>query len=390
MKRLLNLFLIGLLSAQGASLICYDPALEGIYQACAVKNGLNLTVFGTGFFRVNSLFPDFIVKLLSGAKICEPNRPVGKFFYTPNDEYYYAQEHYFEIIKLPQAWRISRSVRNVAVAVLDSGVQTDHPDLRQNLVLKAYNAYDDNEDVEDYDGHGTAVSGIIGAVGNNSRGIAGVAWQGRFLLTIKISHDQTVYLEPVVRAVNYILRNAKKFNIRVVNLSWGGYERSSILEQLIKKLLAANILVIAAAGNDAVDVRQHPLYPAAFKGVLSVASVAVDPEEGFIDLSDFSNYGNVSIAAPGTDVATTVPGSQYGAASGTSFAAPIVAGAAALYMSKHRGATAKQTFEALRISCTRMPELEDFVNSGCLLNVHKLLTTKPVKKRNGKKRGRRR
>lgn len=244
-----------------------------------------------------------------------------------------------------EAWSLATGDKRVTVAILDTGVDYFHPDLQPNIWTNpreiAGNGLDDDrngyvDDVHGYDfvsgdsdpmddnSHGTHVSGIIGAAGNNQRGIAGVCWEVGLMALKAFDETGNADVIQVVEAVRYAIENGAQ----IINASWGGFDRSRALEEIIAEAHQAGILVVAAAGNEKTDL---PFYPAAYPHVLAVG--ATDPTD---QRSPFSNYGAyVDVAAPGENIYSTIPNNQFGFISGTSMAAPYAAGLAALIKARY-------------------------------------------------------
>lgn len=213
----------------------------------------------------------------------------------------------------PQAF----DAAGVTVAILDTGVDVTHPDL-EGVVDGSFNARDGTADVTDDNGHGTHVAGIV-AAGHNSIGIDGAAPQVH-LLAVKVLDangvgDHSDIARGIVWAVDH--------GASVINLSLGGPETSTILAAAVEYAAAHDVVVVAAAGNGALDGNE-PSYPAALDQVIGVGAVGPDDRPAI-----FSNTGPyVDVAAPGIGIVSTIPGG-YGWLSGTSQAAPFVAAAAA-------------------------------------------------------------
>jgi len=236
---------------------------------------------------------------------------------VPNDPSY-ASQWYLPRIQSPQAWSVTTGAASVVVAVIDSGICATHPDLSPKL-LPGWNFLDGTSDTSDQLGHGTAVAGTVAAASNNHIGVAGVNWASTILpLVVVNGKDQAAYSD-IAAAIQY----AADHGARVINVSLGGRNPSQTLETAVEYAWSKGAVVIAAAMNDASDA---PYYPAACGRALAVAATDANDH-----LAAFSNYGTwIALSAPGTDILSTVNGGGYSYWNGTSFAAPIVAGVAAL------------------------------------------------------------
>jgi subtilisin family serine protease len=226
-------------------------------------------------------------------------------------------------IQAPQAWTVCAGRANTIVAVLDSGVNAAHPDLA-GRVLPGYNFVANTTDTTDDFGHGTAVAGVVVAAGNNSLGVAGVSY-GCMLLPVKVV-DATGFAaySAIAEGIHY----AVDHGARVINISIAGNAASTTLQNALNYAWSNNVVVVAAAGNNANDL---PQYPAACDH-----AVAVSATETNDTLAAFSSYGGfVALAAPGDNIWTTQRDltNPYGPWSGTSFSSPIAAGTAALVAS---------------------------------------------------------
>ena len=249
-------------------------------------------------------------------------------------------------INASQAWGITKGSSSVLVAVLDTGVDPNQAQLKGKVVVGPDVCADDNalcSSTYDNNGHGTFVTGLIAATPNDGTGIAGLGWSTR-VLDIKVLADNGFGTTTDEATGIY---DAVSAGARVINLSLtsepcsvapGNCGPNADEEAAVAYAIAHGVVVVAAAGNaqPGAGPSTEPLYPASYPGVLSVAAATdqgqVNPQGGGAYL-DFSEYGNAAnIAAPGIDVLSTWYDGNYAVESGTSFAAPHVAAAAALVM----------------------------------------------------------
>jgi serine protease len=292
-------------------------------------------------------------------------------------------------IGAPEAWNTGTGTGQTIVAVIDSGIDYNHPDLKANMWVNtrevAGNGKDDDgngykDDVYGYDfvnrdanpmddnGHGTHVAGTIGAVGNNGVGVAGVAWKTRMMALKFLDEDGTGYMSDAVKALNYAVANGAK----IVNNSWGDNSADPAMEAAIANARAKGVIFVAAAGNDGTNNDTSAAYPANYAGNNVVAVAGTDRNDR---LASFSNYGRttVDIAAPGQGIYSTLPKNKYGTYSGTSMAAPHVTGALALVWDAHPNWTYRQVIDAVLNTADRVSTLSGKVATG-RLNVAKAIT----------------
>jgi len=296
-------------------------------------------------------------------RFAEPNYFRYPLF-VPNDPYYSKQWHY-PLINLPQAWEVTEGDSNVVVAVIDTGILSQHPDIIGQLTTDGYDFIsvdsiandtdpgrdDDPEDTgEEMTGgssfHGTHVSGTIAAASNNAIGVAGIAYQSK-IMPLRALGPAGGLTTDVMEAMKYAAGLDNKSNTlpdkpaNIINMSIGGGSPSQAEQTIIDDVRAAGIIIIAAAGNEDTS---DPSYPAAYTGVVSVSAVGPDKS-----LASYSNYGaTIDVAAPGGDFAASSDGvystsgdnSQsdateyvYSYSRGTSMASPHMAGVVALMKS---------------------------------------------------------
>ena len=272
-------------------------------------------------------------------------------------------------IDATQAWDITRGDSNIVAVVLDTGVDLQHEDLAANAWVNpgeiAGNGIDDdgNGFVDDvngwsfYDGtnqtfkdsiedkHGTHVAGSIGAVGNNGKGVTGVAWQVKIMSLKFLGGSQGKgSTSNAVKGINYaIAMRNRGINVRVINASWGGGSNSQSLRDAIAAANDAGILFVCAAGNGGTNIDDNPDYPASYSVDLPNA-ISVAAIDSIGSLANFSNTGHssVSLAAPGVVIYSTTPHNQYEQLSGTSMSTPYVSGIAVLLWSHEPSLTPAQ------------------------------------------------
>jgi subtilisin family serine protease len=219
-------------------------------------------------------------------------------------------------------------------------------------------------------GHGTMVAGVLGALGNNSKGVVGVAWRVQIMACKCFNSQGTGTISDCVVCLDYARTNGA----RIINASWG-FTNSLALSNAVHSLRDAGIIVVAACGNGATNTDVNPTYPASFPldNVVSVAATANDDT-----LASFSNYGaaSVHLAAPGANISSTfvATDSFYYTESGTSFAAPYVAGALALMLVEYPGESHPQIINRLLSATDPLPSLTGKCVTGGRLNLRKALT----------------
>ena len=318
---------------------------------------------------------------------------------TPNDSLY-AQlwgMHQSNDVDMdaPEAWDSWTGSSGTIVAVIDTGVDYNHPDLADNMWrnpneipgngidddgngyvddIFGINSIRDNGNPMDDHGHGTHCSGSIGAVGDNGRGVVGVSWDVSIIGVKFLSASGSGRLSDAIQSIEYVtaLKNAGN-NIILSNNSWGGGGYSSAIVNAITAAKNADLLFVAAAGNAGVNADNTPMYPAAYshENIISVAAIASSGA-----LAGFSNYGRtrVDIGAPGVSITSTLPNNRYASWSGTSMATPNVSGALALLSSYSHTMTWQQLRDNLYAQGTPLASLNGKTVTGKLLNVNNMLS----------------
>lgn len=294
---------------------------------------------------------------------------------VPNDWPYYESE--WEDVAINQAWELigqNGPGQEVIIAVIDSGVDLDHPEL-EDVLLGGYDFIHHDRSPEDDAGHGTKVCGIIGSLGDNNQGMAGVDWN----IDVKImplkfmqleGAETTGYISDAVDAVYY----AVDHGVDIINASWGFDSFSYALEDAIEYARNNGVLFIASAGNSGIDNDYYAHYPSNYTlgNVIAVAAMT-----RYDSLASFSNYGyySVDVAAPGVGLMTTTnDGGCTQWASGTSFAAPFVTSIAALVISQFPDLTYVEVKNRI-LKSTVMDEgyTEELLASGGCVNAYNAL-----------------
>jgi len=236
---------------------------------------------------------------------------------TPDDPSFPLQWH-LPKIQAPEAWAVTTGSASVVVAVIDSGVDTFHPDLAAKIV-PGWNFLSNTPTIADATGHGTAVAGTLAAVSNNGIGVAGVSWASTIMPLAVVDDTGYSSYSDIAMAIQY----AADQHVRILNISSGGATVSTLLQNAVDYAWSKGSVIFAAAMNDGSNA---PNYPAACTHVMAVSAT-----DNLDHLASFSNFGNwIAVAAPGTGILSTTVGGGDGYWYGTSFAAPIAAGVAAL------------------------------------------------------------
>ena len=332
-------------------------------------------------------------RILTSLSVISLLFPFATLALVPND-FLYSAQWYLETLRSPASWDISTGSSDVIVAVLDSGIDLNHPDLEDNLWKNENEIPGDNIDndhngfEDDYDGwdfvsgdenpspeitegfsdtivsHGTLVAGLIGAVGNNGKGIAGILWDVKIMPLRILDTDGTGYTYDVRQAIRYAVENGAD----VVNLSFTTTQQDAQLLETIRWAYAQGVVIVTSVGNDNTDLLQSPVFPACYDLFQSENMViGVGATDRADAKASFSNYGKgcVDISAPGIDILGTVYhdpdylllSTPYGGPwEGTSVAAPLVTGAVALMKAAYPTLTPEQIIRLLRLSADPVEE----------------------------------
>ena len=343
-----------------------------------IKLCYNNYIMNKKIISIFVVFLTFLIFLEGGfvnAEILNQNKIYSAII--PTDTYF-SNAWYLNKIKAPDAWNILRESPDITIAIIDSGVQISHPDLRDNIWVNRGEIAGDNIDndnngyVDDLNGwdfideipdpspkfdsdfsedgivHGTVVAGIAAASGNNAAGVSGVTWRAKIMPLRVLNGLGEGDTNKVVRAIDYAIRNGAD----VINFSFVGFGFSSQLNMAIKRAYDAGIVVVAAAGNEGADGLGHSLddkkmYPVCNDGNSENWVIGVAATDSLDQKSNFSSFGYdcIDISAPGVSMFSTSVyspentknGAKFnkyydGYWSGTSMAAPVVSGVLALIM----------------------------------------------------------
>ncbi len=292
-------------------------------------------------------------------------------------------------IDAPEAWAVMPATvkKPVIIAVIDTGVDYKHPDLKDNMWVNQGEiegdrldndnngyiddihgfdfAYDDGDPMDKY-GHGTHVAGTIAAKGNNGQGTTGVNWNGSAqIMALKFMRDSGEgSTADAIKAIVYATNNGAQ----ITNNSWGGGDYS----QALKDAIDNSPLFIAAAGNDGRSNDQQEFYPASYD-LTNIISVSASDRND--KMPEFSNYGknSVHLSAPGDSIYSTIPNGKYETKSGTSMAVPHVSGVASMILNKYPEATPQQIKLRLMNGVDPLTDFTDKTISGGRLNANNSL-----------------
>ncbi|WP_409252049.1 S8 family serine peptidase [Bacillus sp. SCS-153A] len=264
---------------------------------------------------------------------------------TPNDTNFDKQLQDFSSMKVLEAWDHYDPKEEVIVALIDSGIDLFHPELKNQLV-EGRNFINESQPPMDNTGHGTHVAGLIGAATNNQLGISSPVKKVK-LMPVKVFEGRTTYMSTVIKGIRY----AADHGADIINLSLGSYSNMMALEDAVDYAVSKGALVVGAAGND----NQHAVtYPASYPHVLAVGSV----DSASLSRSTFSNYGEpIDVSAPGSNIYSTwIDGYRY--MNGTSMAAAIVSSVSSMVLQNYPFLNGMQVKEVMENSATQLPSVK--------------------------------
>lgn len=292
-------------------------------------------------------------------------------------------------ISAAAAWDQGIGSDKVVIAVIDTGVDWRHRDLKDRIWrnteekegndrdndnngyrndVRGWDFGDNDNDPTDTNGHGTHVAGTIGAMPNNKHDISGVMWDVRLMALKAMDQNRRMRLDALAAAVAYAVDK----KAHVINASWGGSGNSKILRKVIEDAHRANILFVAAAGNDSLDNDNNATYPANYPidNIISVAATGLNDER-----PGWSNYGKktVHVGAPGVRILSLLPGDKIAYSDGTSMAAPHVSGIAGLLLSRRPDLKNTAIKDRILRTVDAVPSLKDGTVTGGRVNASRAL-----------------
>lgn len=382
-----------IIKVRGLNNVNLDKWLKENYDL-SLKKSLSNGLFVTTFDSNKISLEDMLEKLNKAVNIeyAEPNYS-AKIKDIPSSEPDYAKLWGLKNSKYPgidinveKAWSLQKNNGATVIGVIDTGIDYNHKDLKENIWInkdeipdngkdddnngyiddyKGWNFIDENNNPYDDHHHGTHVSGIIAAL-NNGTGIVGVSPNTK-IMPLKVANaNGDLYNDDIIEAINYGIKKG----VKVFNGSFSGRDFSQVEYDTIKN---SNALFIVAAGNYGSNNDIYSSYPGNYDlpNIISVGSI---DENG--SLSSFSNYGvkNVSIAAPGGEIYSTLPGGTYGYSSGTSMAAPHVSGVVALILSEKPELTSIQIKEYILNNSKPISNLSKSIATGAIVDAGKIMS----------------
>lgn len=321
---------------------------------------------------------------VSGEILDWPSSPISVQA-IPNDPYY-SQQWYLSRIKAQDAWNITRGT-NMVIAVIDTGLDMQHPDFGGKLWVNSqeipnneidddnngyvddyygWNFYNGNNNIDDYHGHGTGIASIIAANTNNRKGTAGINWNARIMVLKALNEAGGGDFNDVAEAIRYAVDNGAS----IINMSFGSEINTSILSNAVDYAINRGVPMVAAVGNKG---NNRIFYPAAYPQVIAVTAVDKSDQH-----PDFANTGvNIDLAAPGTEITMAGlvggPAGQYVVGSGTSFAAAQVTAAASLILGRFHGMSAGMLENVLKAQSDVLANGTSTTTGSGVLNIYKSL-----------------
>lgn len=253
-------------------------------------------------------------------------------------------------VNAPEAWEVSTGTTSTTVAILDTGINASHEDLTGKIIT-GYDFVNNDTDASDDNGHGTMIAGVVGAISNNGKGIAGMNWNAKIMPIKVLDSGGSGTISTLIEGINFAVNN----NATVVNMSLVG-DYSNALDSTIRNAYDHGVLLVSAAGNGGINLDTTPMSPISNDGdgnwILGIGSV---DQSG--NASSFSNYSAtyIDVVAPGTNILSAYLGNTaYVYASGTSISAGLVSGIASLVKDKDSTLTGQQVKQRILNSAKKV------------------------------------
>jgi len=363
----------------------------------SAQSGAQLVTLKPG---VNPVAASALLSALPNVEYACPNY-IRTINVVPNDPSYGSQWGWAKT-SAPAAWDITTGDPDLVVGVVDTGVDLDHEDLAANIWTNALEAsglpgVDDDgnghvDDVYGYNGitngydpngdhwHGTHCAGSIGAVTNNGVGVAGANWTVGIMALKFLNAAGSGTDADAIECIDYAIacKNAGSANVVALSNSWGGYGESPALEAAILRARDADIVFVAAAGNESFDIDSSNCVEA--PGGLDVSNIVTVAATNSADgIASFSNYGSskCDLGAPGVSIYSTKITPKYGSSDGTSMACPHVAGAIALIQAGNPGLDMDGLIDRLLANVDPVSSLNNKTNTGGRLNYYRAVADDP-------------
>jgi thermitase len=313
-------------------------------------NGIVLKNLDTTImFRSNTMSTSQLIEYFNQKELvdfAEPNYLyMQNVVESPNDFLYTEQYQWnLPVIQAEAGWDRTQGNENIVIAVVDTGVDMNHPDLK-NRLTQGYNVLENNHHPDDDNGHGTHVAGIIASETNNHEGVAGITWYNKIMPVKAMEAGGYGTTFDIAKGIVWAVDHGAD----VINLSLGNYQPSALMKKAVDYAYKNNVVLIAAAGNDNTD---QPSFPAAYPEVIGVSAINFNGTR-----APFSNYGDyIDVAAPGVQIPSTYFNQQYAALSGTSMASPHVSGLAGLILSANPNLKNKEVIKIIKKSAYDLGE----------------------------------
>ena len=307
-------------------------------QAISLNQLDNTIIFRSENMSTTELI-DYFTKR-ENVEFAEPNYLYMQNQIEPPNDFLYTEQYQWNlpVIQTEAGWDLTQGNEDIVIAVVDTGVDLNHPDLK-NRLTKGFNVIENNQFPDDDNGHGTHVAGIIASETNNTEGVAGITWYNKIMPIKAMEAGGYGTTFDIAKGIVWAVDHGAD----VINLSLGNYQPSALMKKAVDYAYQNNVVLIAAAGNDNTD---QPSFPAAYPEVIGVSAIDYNGIR-----ASFSNFGDyIDVAAPGVQIPSTYFNQQYAALSGTSMASPHVSALAGLILSANPKLQNKEVIQIIKNS----------------------------------------